>query len=121
MNSEYTPTSQGKSFYPLLCITISLIIFFGYQLSSISSQQTNIMNVRKQLDDFTAANDPKEADAKTKAEQIENTLSKLANDLYQLATTDPGAKTVVDNLKKIGINYQGAPAASPTPAPSGVP
>ena len=120
MNSEITSNSQDKSFIPIVLVSASIIFFFGWQLITISTARGNINTQKKQVDAFAEANLQKYSDAVKKAEQIEGTLSKLANGVYELSKTDDNAKQVVDNLKKLGIQYQSA-QNSASPAPSGQP
>lgn len=120
MNTEYTSPSQDKSFIPLLLIGVSLILFFGYQLSEISKARENLQNSKKQIEDFVAVNIPKVNGELTKEQQVEDTLKKLAGDLLDLSKTDDNAKQVVDHLEAAGIKFQ-APQAAQAPAPASVP
>jgi hypothetical protein len=111
MNSEYIPSTSGKSFLPLTLISLSVIFFFVWQLKMISENRTNLQTNKSKLEDFVSNNSQKVLDQETKAKQVESSLEKLVMDLLEAAKTDPDAKAIVN---KYNIKQQ-APAATPAP------
>jgi len=111
MNSDST-SSGGKSFLPIVLISLSLICFFLWQLKIISQNRDNLNTNKQKLDEFVAQNIPRLDDQVKKAEQIQSGLEKLVLDLLELAKTDNDAKAIVT---KYNIQQNG-PAASPAPA-----
>jgi hypothetical protein len=94
-----------------------LIQYLEWQLSQVSKARDTLERDRKQLEDKQSADaagiDPQVA----KANGVVEALKKLAADLSDLSKTDDNAKTVVDNLAKVGIRFEPTPSATPVPAP----
>ncbi|MGB8354631.1 MAG: hypothetical protein WCD79_12130 [Chthoniobacteraceae bacterium] len=115
MNSE-SNSSSGKSFLPIVLISVSVIIFFGWQWTLISTQRDNLNTTKTKLDEFVTNNIPKLDDQVAKARQVQSGLEKLVLDLLEVAKTDADAKAIV---AKYNIQQQAPPAgstASPSPA-----
>ena len=110
MNSE---SSNDKSFIPILLVTLSVIIAFGWQVQRISTDRDNLQGNKQKLEDFVQNTIPKLDDQVAKAKQIQAGLEKLVLDLLEAAKTDADAKAIVTkyNIK------QEAPASGAAPAP----
>jgi hypothetical protein len=120
MNTEYPSPAQGKSFIPLVLVSLSVIFYFAWQLSEISKARENITNSTAQVDKYVNDNMPNYDAAVENAQKADKALSALAKDVIELSKTDDTAKKVMDNLLKVGIKFQTpdaagvtAPAASP--------
>lgn len=114
MNTEYSSPSQGKSFLPLTLISVSIIIFFTSQLRAISQAKENLRINKTKMEDAVAVNVPKLDDQVGKAKQVQDVVTKLANDLLELSKTDDAAKQIIG---KYGIKHQ-TPAAGSDAAPA---
>lgn len=108
--------ASGKSYYPAILISLSLICFFAYQLHEIAKQHEVINSAQKQLNEIRSTTVPKYEDAMSKALQVEGVLNKLAHDVYDLSDKgDELAKKIVDAH---GIKYN-PPAGTPASSGSG--
>jgi hypothetical protein len=112
MNSE---SSIDKSFIPVTLVTLSVIIFFVWQLKNISKQREDLQSAKGKLEELYQTNIPKLDDQVQKSKQIQAGLEKLVLDLLDLAKTDTDARTIVDKYK-IEQHNPTAPAGSATPA-----
>jgi preprotein translocase subunit YajC len=92
---------QMDAFIPLVILAISLIVLLGWQVSQTSSQRTMLENALTRGEA-----------AVTQAQQVQGTVSKLAQDLLDAAQTDDTAAQIV---KKYNIK-QTAPAGDTTGA-----
>ena len=110
MNSE---SSNDKSFIPIVLVTLSIIVAFGWQVQRISQDRDNLQANKQKLEEFAQTTLPKLEDQVLKAKQIQAGLEKLVLDLLEAAKTDPDAKAIVTkyNIK------QEAPASGAAPAP----
>lgn len=109
MNSEYDTPGQDKAFLPLTLLSISMILFFSWQLYNISLQSNNLRNNKQKLEDFVSNSVPKLDEQGARAKQVQAGLEKLVLDLLEVAKTDPEAKAIV---QKYQIQQQQKPTNS---------
>ena len=106
-NEHETQSEAGQggfpldAFIPIVIIAITLIVLLGWQVSQTSSQRTMLENALTRGEA-----------AVTQAQQVQGTVSKLAQDLLDAAQTDDTAAQIV---KKYNIK-QTAPAGDTTGA-----
>jgi hypothetical protein len=112
MNSE-SNSSGGKSFLPIVLISLSLIVFLSWQWNVIAKNRDNLNTTKQKLDEFVTNNIPKLDDQVAKARQVQSGLEKLVLDLLEVAKTDADAKAIVT---KYNIQQQAPPAGAPSPA-----
>lgn len=101
MNSDYQHSDsiiRPDAFLPLTLLSISLILIFIWQLSTISSQRSGFQNTIQRQDELVS-----------QSHKVQAGLEKLVNDLLDLAQTDAEAKAIV---QKYGI-ARGANAPKP--------
>lgn len=110
MNSD--SSSSDKSFVPIVLLSLSIIVFFVWQLKIISQDRDTLQTNKQKMEEFEQSTLPKLDDQVGKAKQIQAGLEKLVLDLLDVAKTDSEAKAIVT---KYNIQQQ-APAGSPTPA-----
>ncbi len=112
--SQETPDSEGRfvfpmdAFIPLVLLAVSLIGFLGWQVSVTSDQRNSLENVKSQLEDAVARQDPEV----TQSQQVQQGLEKIAQDLINLAATDGTAKAIAEKYVR-----STQPPASPAPSP----
>src|SRR5580698_5805781 len=118
MNTEETSTSSsGKSYYPVMLLSVSVAIYLVYQMIQISGQHDAINNASKQLEDIRANTIPRYEDGASKARQVEGVLNNLAGDVYKLAT-DGKDDLALKIVQAHGIKYN-APQGNAAPTDSG--
>jgi len=117
MNPEDTSTTSGKSYIPVILVSLSVISFFIWQWSQASSASETISTLSKQVSDFRTNTLPQYEAAVGRARQVEGVLTNLATDVSKLAQeNDDLAKKIVEAN---GIRFNAPPAATPaTPAPA---
>lgn len=113
MSDDFSSKS-GKSFIPLVLLSLSIISMFIWQLKNIYQQQSNLQASKQKWEDDAATNIPKLDDQVRQSKQVQSGLEKLVLDLMEDAKTDPDAKAIV---AKYNIKQQ-APSASPAPSDS---
>jgi len=101
------PPEVGSFFWPILILILGISISAGYQ----------IMVMQDQLNSLTQAVD--QMDAKVKRAQYEKTkLYSLANDVLQLAATDPNARQIAVDFKIQQTPPPPTTESSPTNSPA---
>jgi|GEM_PF-3941310 len=80
MENSYSP------FWPLAILTLTYLIFTGWQVSTVISAMHANTEFSKQL-----------ADDITQAKTSEGNMDNFYHDLLELAKTDPDAKAIVDH------------------------
>jgi uncharacterized membrane protein YdfJ with MMPL/SSD domain len=115
MNTEYTSPTQGKSFWPITLVSVSIIIFFISQLKGISQDRENLRTNSTKMEEAVSLNLPKLEEQVGKAKQVQDAVTKLANDLLELSKTDDSAKQIIT---KYGIKHQTPPGGTDAPATS---
>jgi hypothetical protein len=104
MSDDYSPESnipggfKMDAFIPLVLLSISLIVLLGWQIYNTNSE-------RGQLESVITRQVP----AITQSQKVQDSVTKLVNDLLTASQTDATAKAIVDK-------YQIKPAgAAPSP------
>ncbi len=118
MNPEDTSTTSGKSYIPVILVSLSMISFFIWQWSQASTASETVSTLSKQVSDFRTNTLPQYDAAASRARQVETVLTNLATDVSKLAQdNDDLAKKIVEAN---GIRFNAPPAAAtPAPATSG--
>ncbi len=93
--------SQGNAdrltlFWPFCLVSLSLVVFLGWQVSLSVRQYIGSVRIAEQQDLLDA-----------QAVQTEAKFQSMVMDLMALARTDPDARKIVD---KYGIKYNPAPS-----------
>lgn len=91
---------RPDAFLPLALLSISLILIFIWQLSTISSQRSAFQSTIQRQEELVS-----------QSHKVQEGLEKLVNDLLDLAQTDEESKAIV---QKYGIARNANPQA-PTP------
>lgn len=104
-------------FVPLLILSVALVVFFAWDLSSVVQQRMNGLRIAEQ-----------QQQQLVQAADVENKLRQIMIDLVVLAKQNPDAAALV---AKYGVAFQPpvggqpaaatAPAQAPAPAPAALP
>jgi hypothetical protein len=107
--SDYSPDSEipggfkMDAFIPVVLLAVSLIVFFVWQIINTNAERTQLESVIT-----------RQVPAITQAQKVQDSVTKLVNDLLAAAQTDATAKAIVD---KYQIKSAGAPGADAAPSP----
>jgi len=113
MNTQNSSASNSGSFLPIFLIAASLLVFFIWQLTNLSTQRTALASTREQLEEQFKISTPQHEQMIKQSQAVQAKLEKIATALLDLAKDgDPDAKAII---AKYNISKQ-APAASPTPS-----
>ena len=115
MNTENSSQCQCGIFLPTLLIAASLLVFFIWQLTTVSAQRTVLDTSRQQLEESFKNSTPQHEQLIKQSQAVQAKLEKIANGLLDLAKDgDSDAKAIV---AKYNISKQTpTPAAAPSPA-----
>jgi len=115
MNTQDSSQSNCGSFLSTALIATSLLVFFIWQLTTMTGQRTALNTARQQLEESFKNSTPQHEQMIKQSEAVQAKLGKLANDLLTLANDgDPDAMAII---KKHGISKP-APTAAPAATPS---
>jgi hypothetical protein len=104
--NEQLEERRYSVFWPILIFLVAFAVSSFYQLSQLVSQH-ELLQRR-----YTA-----EAASLPKAQEAQNRLVALINDLVSTSAKDPNAALVVQEAKQAGILHEKPPAAGSTNAP----
>jgi uncharacterized protein YhaN len=117
--SDYSPDSRASEgvtfdaflpiillFIPIAILSISMIVLLNWQIKNSSTQST-------QLDSLITRQVP----AVTQSQKVQDSVSKLVNDLLAASQNDATAKAIVDKYQIKSSAAAGADAAAAAASP----
>lgn len=118
MSDEPTSPSveSTDAFLPMMLVTLSVLLFFIWQISSTSEQRSATLNAQDQLESAFGAQSPQDAELIKQSQAIQIRLQKLIQAVLDLAKAgDPDAQAIV---ARHGIKWNPPAGTSATPAPT---
>ena len=113
MSNQESNSCCSGIFLPVSLLAASLLVFFIWQLTMLTSQHSALGLSLQQLEESFKNNTPQHEQMIKQSQAVQAKLEKIANGLLKLAEDgDPDAKALIAKFKI----SRSAPAASPAPA-----